>query len=237
MRRAERFLQLLQILRRHRAPVTGEVIADELQVSLRTVYRDIASLIGERVPIRGEAGVGYVLEDGFDMPPLMFTVDELEAVMLGLRWVSRRGDGQLSRAAKDAVAKIGAVLPNELKPFLFDASLIVPPRSWIATDAVDVAGLRESIRKGRKVEIRYHNEAGEVTKRVIWPLGVAYFEATRNVIAWCELREGFRYFRTDRIEEIAYLDQRYPGRRKALLKSWQEQIRVESAMPDWDVFS
>jgi predicted DNA-binding transcriptional regulator YafY len=237
MRRAERFLQLLQILRRHRAPVTGEVIAEELQVSLRTVYRDISSLIGERVPIRGEAGVGYVLEDGFDMPPLMFTVDELEAVMLGLRWVARRGDGQLSRAAKDAVAKIGAVLPNELKPFLFDASLIVPPRSWIATDAVDVAGLREAIRKSRKVQIRYHNEAGEVTKRVIWPLGVAYFEATRNVIAWCELREGFRYFRTDRIEEIAYLDQRYPGRRKALLKSWQEQIRVESAMPDWDVFS
>jgi predicted DNA-binding transcriptional regulator YafY len=237
MRRAERFLQLLQILRRHRAPVTGEVIAEELQVSLRTVYRDISSLIGERVPIRGEAGVGYVLEDGFHMPPLMFTVDELEAVMLGLRWVARRGDGQLSRAAKDAVAKIGAVLPNELKPFLFDASLIVPPRSWIATDAVDVAGLREAIRKSRKVQIRYHNEAGEVTKRVIWPLGVAYFEATRNVIAWCELREGFRYFRTDRIEEIAYLDQRYPGRRKALLKSWQEQIRVESAMPDWDVFS
>src|SRR3954453_14844419 len=237
MRRAERFLQLLQILRRHRAPVTGEVIAEELEVSLRTVYRDIASLIGERVPIRGEAGVGYVLDDGFDLPPLMFTVDELEAVMLGLRWVTRRGDGQLSRAAKDAVAKIGAVLPADLKPFLFDASLVVPPRSWIATDAVDVATLRETVRKGRKAKIRYHNEAGEVTERVIWPLGVAYFEATRNVIAWCELREGFRYFRTDRIEEIAYLEERYPGRRKALLKSWQEQIRVESAMPDWEVFS
>jgi predicted DNA-binding transcriptional regulator YafY len=237
MRRAERLLQLIQILRRHRAPVTGDVIAHELEVSLRTVYRDIASLIGERVPIRGEAGIGYVLDDGFDMPPLMFTVDELEAVMLGLRWVARRGDRQLSRAARDSVAKIGAVLPEELKSFLFDASLIVPPRAWMATDAVDVAALRDAIRKGRKVGIRYHNEANEVTERVIWPLGVAYFEATRNVIAWCELREGFRYFRTDRIEEINYLDQRYPGRRKALLKSWQEQMRIESATPDLDVFT
>jgi predicted DNA-binding transcriptional regulator YafY len=208
-----------------------------LEVSVRTVYRDIASLIGERVPIRGEAGIGYVLEGGFDMPPLMFTVDELEAAMLGLRWVARRGDRQLSRAARDAVAKIGAVLPEALKPFLFDTSLVVPPRPWMAADAVDVAGLRAAIRNGRKVEIRYHNEANEVTKRVIWPLGVAYFEATRNVIAWCELREAFRYFRTDRIEEIAYLDQRYPGRRKALLKNWQEQMRIESAMPDFDVFS
>ena len=237
MRRAERLLQLLQILRRHRAPVTGEVIADELEVSLRTVYRDIASLIGDRVPIRGEAGVGYVLDEGFDLPPLMFTVDELEAAMLGLRWVARRGDRQLSRAAKDAVAKIGAVLPAELKPYLFDASLIVSPNARIAADAVDVAALRDAIRKGRKVQIRYHNEASEVTERVIWPLGVAYFEATRNVIAWCELREAFRYFRTDRIEDISYLDQRYPGRRKALLKTWQEQMRVEADSPDLDVFS
>ena len=189
------------------------------------------------MPIRGEAGVGYVLDEGFDLPPLMFTVDELEAAMLGLRWVARRGDRQLSRAAKDAVAKIGAVLPQELKPFLFDASLIVSPNSRIAADAVDVAALRDAIRKGRKVQIRYHNEASEVTERVIWPLGVAYFEATRNVIAWCELREAFRYFRTDRIEDISYLDQRYPGRRKALLKTWQEQMRVEADSPDLDVFS
>jgi predicted DNA-binding transcriptional regulator YafY len=237
MRRAERLLQLLQILRRHRVPVTADVIASELEVSLRTVYRDMASLIGERVPIRGEAGIGYVLDGGFDMPPLMFTVDELEAAMLGLRWVARNGDAQLSRAARDAVAKIGAVLPDALKPYLFDASLVVLPRSWVAADAVDVAALRAAIREGRKVAIRYHNEADIVTERVIWPLGVAYFEATRNIIAWCELREAFRYFRTDRIEQISYPGQRYPGRRKALLKTWQEKMRIESAMPDLDVFS
>ena len=149
MRRAERLLQMLQILRRHRRPVTGEAIARELEVSLRTVYRDIASLISDRVPIRGEAGVGYVLGEGFDLPPLMFTPDELEAVMLGLRGVSRRSDGKLLRAAQDTVAKIGAVLPERLKPFLFDAGLMVPQGDRVFRDTVDVAQLRNAIREGR----------------------------------------------------------------------------------------
>src|SRR6476659_3856327 len=236
MRRAERLLQLLQILRRHRAPVTGEVIAEELEVSLRTVYRDIASLIGERVPIRGEAGVGYVLDDGFDMPPLMFTVDELEAVMLGLRWVTRRGDAQLSRAARDSVAKIGAVLPDGLKPFLFDAGLVVPPREDRAADSVDVAGLRSAIRESRKVQIQYRDELDRRTERTIWPIGIAYYEATRNIIAWCELRTAFRHFRTDRISHFDILNDRYTKRRKALLKEWQEELRAEQDKPDLDVF-
>ena len=115
MRRAERLLQLLQILRRHRAPVTGEVIADELEVSLRTVYRDIASLIGDRVPIRGEAGVGYVLDEGFDLPPLMFTVDELEAAMLGLRWVARRGDRQVSIVPRNPLSMRAAAEAPQLE--------------------------------------------------------------------------------------------------------------------------
>ena len=121
-------MQLIQILRRHRRPVTGDIMARELEVSLRTVYRDIATLTIEGVPIRGEAGVGYVLGEGYDLPPLMFTTDELEAVMLGLRWVARRGDKDLARAALDTVAKIGTVLPEKLRPFLFDAGLLVPPR-------------------------------------------------------------------------------------------------------------
>ncbi len=235
MRRAERLLQLLQILRRHRAPVTGDVIASELEVSLRTVYRDIASLIGDRVPIRGEAGIGYVLEDGFDMPPLMFTVDELEAAMLGLRWVARRGDGQLTRAAKDAVAKIGAVIPEALKPFLFDASLIVLPREGMASDAVDVAALRGAIRDGRKASIRYHNEANEVTRRVIWPwewLIRGHPQRHRLV----RIAPGFpllphRPHRGDRLSRPALSR---PA--KALLKAWQEQMRIESSRRIWMCF-
>lgn len=224
MRRAERLLQLLQILRRHRRPVTGDAIATELEVSLRTVYRDIASLISDRVPIRGEAGVGYVLGDGFDLPPLMFTPDELEAVMLGLRWVSRRGDQQLSRAAQDTVAKIGAVLPDRLKPFLFDAGLVVPPYVKVIQDAVDVARLRNAIREGWKVELCYRAEDGRETQRVIWPIAVAYFEAQRLIIAWCELRSAFRSFRTDRMQRFEVLEQKYPARRKALLKQMQEEM-------------
>ncbi len=236
MKRAERLLQLLQILRRHRRPVTGEAIAAELEVSLRTVYRDIASLIADRVPIRGEAGVGYVLGEGFDLPPLMFTPDELEAVMLGLRWVARRGDQHLSRAAQDTVAKIGAVLPERLKPFLFDAGLMVPPFERVIRDTVDVAQLRNAIREGRKVSLVYTAEDGKQSERVIWPIAVAYYDAQRLILAWCELRQAFRSFRTDRMVLAEALEQKYPGRRKALLKQMNEELEREHGVRQMDVF-
>ncbi|MCB1378361.1 MAG: YafY family transcriptional regulator [Alphaproteobacteria bacterium] len=237
MRRAERLLQLLQILRRHRRPVTGETIATELEVSLRTVYRDIATLIADRVPIRGEAGVGYVLGEGYDLPPLMFTPDELEAVMLGLRWVARRGDADLSRAAQDTVAKIGTVLPERLKPFLFDAALLVPPHGRVVADQVDVSLLRSAIREGRKVGLAYRAEDGSETERVIWPIAVAYFDAQRLIIAWCELRQAFRSFRTDRMLAVAVSDEKYPARRKVLLKQWQDEIAAREGAPQMDVFA
>ena len=154
------------------------------------------------------------------MPPLMFTVDELEAVMLGLRWVTRRGDGQLSRAARDTVAKIGAVLPEGLRPFLFDAGLVVPPREERAADAVDVAALRSAIRESRKVAIQYRDEAERPTERTIWPIGIAYYEATRNIIAWCELRTAFRHFRTDRISHFDLFDRH------------ASQERIDAALSD-----
>jgi predicted DNA-binding transcriptional regulator YafY len=237
MRRAERLLQLLQILRRHRRPVTGDAIARELEVSLRTVYRDIAALTADRVPIRGEAGIGYVLGEGFDLPPLMFTPDELEAVMLGLRWVARRGDTDLSRAAQDTVAKIGAVLPERLRPFLYDAALLVPPHFRLAEDRVDVALLRAAIREGRKAEIKYRSEDGRETLRVIWPIAVAYFDAQRLIVAWCELRQDFRTFRTDRMLSMIVRDEKYPARRKALLKQWQDEAQARDGMPQVDVFA
>ena len=235
MRRAERLLQLLQILRRHRRPVTGDAIARELEVSLRTVYRDIASLMADRVPIRGEAGVGYVLGEGYDLPPLMFTPDELEAVMLGLRWVTRRGDRQLSRAAQDTVAKIGAVLPEQLRPHLFDAALMIPPHDRLFADAVDVGQFRNAIREGRKVRVDYKAEDGRQTARVIWPIAVAYYDAQRLILAWCELREGFRSFRTDRMLSADVLPEKYPARRKVLLKQMEEQFAKEMGRPQPDV--
>jgi predicted DNA-binding transcriptional regulator YafY len=236
MRRADRLLQLIQILRRHRRPVTGDKIAAELEVSLRTVYRDIASLIADGVPVRGEAGIGYVLGEGYDLPPLMFNADELEAIMLGLRWVARRGDQQLSRAAHDTVAKIGTVLPPALKPFLYDASLLVPPNP-VFPDSIDVAMFRAAIRDGQKIHLKYSNAGSDITERIIWPFAIAYFDASRNVIAWCELRQDYRFFRTDRVITATTLAEKYPKRRAQLLSGWRAQMLAEEGTHMQDVFA
>jgi predicted DNA-binding transcriptional regulator YafY len=234
MRRAERLLRIIQILRRHRRPVKGQFMAEELEVSLRTLYRDIADLITDGVPIRGEAGIGYVLGEGYDVPPLMFNADELEAVMLGLRWVERRGDSDLSRAAEDTIAKIGAVLPQQLRPFLFDAGLLAPPVFRKVEDAVDVAAIRQAVREQRKIDLVYRDETGKDTKRRIWPIGIAYFDAQRLVISWCELRNDFRTFRTDRMMEAKVSADKYQERRKALLKRWNDKRCEEGNVVPYD---
>jgi predicted DNA-binding transcriptional regulator YafY len=230
MRRADRLLRIIQILRRHRRPVRGQQMAEELEISLRTLYRDIADLVTDGVPIRGEAGVGYVLGEGYDLPPLMFTADELEAVMLGLRWVQRRGDAALVRAADDTIAKIGTVLPADLKPLLFDASLLVPNFGRLFTDSVDVAVIRKAIREQRKLELVYTDETARETRRTIWPIGVSYFDAQRVVIAWCELRVGFRAFRTDRMVSVSVSEDKYKERRKVLLKRWMDEMKAHDSI-------
>ncbi|NJM31211.1 MAG: YafY family transcriptional regulator [Rhizobiales bacterium] len=234
MRRADRLLRVIQILRRHRRPVTGQAMAEELEVSLRTLYRDIADLITDGVPIRGEAGIGYVLGEGYDLPPLMFTADELEAVMLGLRWVAKRGDKDLSRAALDSVAKIGTVLPERLRPFLFDAGLLVPP-SYAFADSVDVSEFRRAIREQRKAAICYRDENAAETERTIWPIAIAYFDAQRLIVSWCELRRDFRSFRTDRMLKADVLRDRYPERRKVLLKRWMTLDSADHRRAQLDV--
>jgi predicted DNA-binding transcriptional regulator YafY len=236
MRRADRLLRVIQLLRRHRRPVTGHTMAEELEVSLRTLYRDIADLITDGVPIRGEAGVGYVLGEGYDLPPLMFKADELEAVMLGLRWVQRRGDPDLARAAADTAAKIGTVLPAHLKSFLYDSPLIAAPTYSGSRDNVDVAAIRRAIREQFKLDINYRAENNAETTRTIWPIGISYFDANRIIIAWCELRSGFRGFRTDRIINMEISKTKYVERRKALLSKWQELVRQESGRTELDIF-
>jgi predicted DNA-binding transcriptional regulator YafY len=237
MRRADRLLKVIQLLRRHRRPVTGQAMAGELEISLRTLYRDIADLITDGVPIRGEAGVGYVLGEGYDLPPLMFKADELEAVMLGLRWVARRGDPDLARAAQDTAAKIGTVLPTHLKTFLYDSSLIASPFTKNTPDKIDVAALRRAIREQHKVSLHYKDENSTQSQRIIWPIGIAYFDAQRVIIAWCEMRQDFRSFRTDRVIAVEFLKEKYKERRKALLTKWQEKLRIEADEPLLDVFS
>jgi predicted DNA-binding transcriptional regulator YafY len=224
LRRTERLFQIIQILRRASRPVTASAVADELETSLRTVYRDMAELVAQQVPIRGEAGIGYVLDRGFDMPPLMLTPDEIEAAVLGAQWVAGRGDAALATAARDLIAKIGAVIPDHLRPFLIDSTVAASGVARHNPDAIDLSRLRASIHGQRKVALRYRDEENRETERVIWPIGVGYFEAARIIVAWCELRLDFRHFRTDRVVTAAFLDERYPTRRAQLRTAWRKQM-------------
>jgi predicted DNA-binding transcriptional regulator YafY len=229
MRRADRLFRIIQVLRRKKRPVTAHEIAQELETSLRTIYRDVAQLMADRVPIRGEAGIGYVLEGGFDMPPLMLTPDEIEAAMLGAQWVMSRGDPALTRAAADLVAKIGAVVPEHLRPLLMEPALAAPKRYPNAPDAIDMARLRGAIRKQEKILLGYADETGSETRRIIWPIAVSYWETVRVIIGWCELRNGFRHFRTDRVLAAEFLDARYPTSRARLRVAWKKEMDASCA--------
>lgn len=223
MRRTERLFQIIQILRSRRAPITGRALAEELEISLRTLYRDMAELIAQRVPVRGEAGTGYVLEDGYDMPPLMLTADELEAAALGAAWVAANGDPSLARGARDLVAKISAVVPKELRPLILDAGLRTMPSRGRASERIDGAILRQAIRGRLKLAIRYEDVEGRRTERVIWPLFIAYLENVRIVVAWCETRRDFRHFRTDRLQAMEALAETYPEARARLIARWRAE--------------
>lgn len=226
MRRADRLFQIIQILRGRRQPITAQALAGELETSVRTIYRDIADLMGQRVPIRGEAGIGYVLEEGYDMPPLMLTPDEIEAAVLGAQWVAGRGDPTLARGARDLIAKIDAVVPDHLRPLVLDSPLLAVTSPGAQQDAVDMKRVRASIRTRGKLRILYGDERGQVTDRIIWPFAVAYFETVRLIAAWCELRQDFRHFRTDRIRSADFLEEMFPQTAKKLRDAWLEKERA-----------
>lgn len=228
MTRAERLLQLMHLLRLHRFPVAGETLAAELGISLRTLYRDISALQEQGADIEGTPGRGYRLRPGFLLPPLMFTDEEIEALVLGTRWVaSRTSDHVLSRAGQSALARIAAVLPPDLREQLEGTALFVPDvgRGGVRRDdtgAPVLPRLREAIRDELKVRIGYRNEAGEASERVIWPIALAFFEQAQVVSGWCELRQDFRNFRIDRIAHLALTTERYPRRRDELLPQWRK---------------
>ena len=228
MRRADRLFQIIQILRRstHR-PITATQLAEELEVSKRSVYRDVADLIGQKVPIRGEAGLGYVLDRDFDMPPLMLTPDEIEAAVLGAQWVAGKGDAVLAGAARDLIAKISAAVPERLRPFIAEPSIGAPPSQAMAPDGLDIAQTRLWIRSGRKILIRYRDEHLRESERTIWPTIIGYAEAVRLLAAWCELRRDFRHFRTDRIVAADFLDERHGCRPGELRARWRRYMESE----------
>ena len=224
MRRADRLFQIIQILRRSSGPVTAAALAAELETSKRSVYRDVAALIGHRVPIRGEAGFGYVLEGGFDLPPLMLTTEEVEAAVLGAQWVAGHADPALAHAARDLIAKIAAAVPERLRPLIHDAAARTPPAWQMPADGLDIALARAWARKGHKIALVYRDKEGEVSERIVWPVAIAYFDAARILIAWCELREGFRDFRADRVVSAEFLDERFPARPADLRRKWMATL-------------
>jgi predicted DNA-binding transcriptional regulator YafY len=221
--RSQRLLDLIQVLRRHRRPVSGHALAGEIGVSIRTLYRDIATLQAQGADIEGEPGLGYVLKPGFMLPPLMFSEDEIEALVLGSRWVAERGDERLGAAALNALARIAAVLPDDLREDLDASALLVGPGTPLVAETVDLATVRKAIRSERKLDIAYRDEKGSATRRTIWPFALGFFDRVRVVVAWCELRQDFRHFRADRIASLATTEVRYPRRRQALLKAWRER--------------
>ena len=224
MRRTERLFQIIQILRSARSPITGRQLADELEISLRTLYRDMAELTAQRVPITGEAGMGYVLDEGYDMPPLMLTADELEAAVLGAAMVSAQADPSLARAARDLVSKLSEAIPPELQPVVLDGSTRSYSTRPEGDQNFDGTMLRHAIRKRFKLRLAYLDKAGAASDRVVWPLLIAYINSVRYIVAWCETREDYRHFKMDRVQTLDVLEDKYPGRRDTLIKGWETTV-------------
>lgn len=220
MSRAKRLLDLMEILRRHRHPVSGQYLAGHLGISLRTLYRDIAALQEQGAEVEGERGIGYVLRPGFHLPPMMFSAEEIEALVLGARWVGRHTDPRLAAAAGNALAKIAAVLPPRLRDDMDGTALLVGPGE---ADGVSLGGLRHAIRAQHKLCITYRDAGDAVSERIVWPFALGFFDHVRVLAAWCELRQAIRHFRTDRLIAVTATGIRYPRHRQALLKEWRER--------------
>jgi predicted DNA-binding transcriptional regulator YafY len=220
MRRSDRLFDIIQRLRTARGPVTAAVLAEELEVTVRTVYRDIATLQARRVPIEGAAGIGYMLRRGFDLPPLMFTVEEIEAIAVGARLVARTGDLGLQDAAESVLSKVTVVLPDRLRERLASAPIFVSGSGAPVPERVDLSKVRQAIRGERKLHIAYVDEKGMRTDRTIWPIAVAYYVQATLIGAWCELRHDYRHFRADRITSLTVLEESYPSDNGRLMAEW-----------------
>ncbi len=206
MRKADRLFQIIQILRSHRLVTTARFLAQELEVTERTIYRDIKDLILSGVPILGEAGVGYVLQKGFDLPPLMFTDDELTAITLGARLVESWSDQSLANAAKLAIQKIKTVVPERLQSRFEQENLFSPFRQIKPHVAQTLADCRLAADKKQKIQIHYCSLSDIKSSRTVLPLGLFFWGTAWTLAAWCELRGAFRTFRVDLITDVVTLD-------------------------------
>lgn len=226
MSRSERLMELLQSLRRRKYAVTARSLAEELGVSVRTVYRDIETLNNQGASVDGEAGVGFLLRPGYTIPPLMFTTEEIEALVVGARWVIGRADEYLAKAARNGLVKINAVLPKMLQNELESCTLLIPSQPCAPIDASFMKNLREAIRGNKKMTIVYRDLKNNVTSRIIWPFVLAFWDQAQVIVAWCETRIDFRHFRADRVESWIASDVEYPRSRFDLLREWRQKLGI-----------
>jgi predicted DNA-binding transcriptional regulator YafY len=209
MRRADRLFQIVGVLRRRRTATTAAHLAERLGVSERTVYRDIRDLVLAGTPIDGEAGVGYRIRPGYDLPPLMFDRDEIQALVLGARMVRQFGDPALARASDAILGKVAAIVPKDLAPLVAETRLFVPSTIGAGKSTEALTFAREALIARRKLELSYAKADGAATKRTVRPLGIFFWGRTWTLAAWCELRQDFRNFRLDRIAASTMLDETF----------------------------
>ena len=221
MTKSQRLLELVQLLRCHRYPVTAQSLADQLRISVRTLYRDIICLQQQGVEIEGSAGLGYLLKYDGHLPPLMFSRHELDALVLGLNWVTRHTDPELKSAANHALAKIHAVLPEHLTHAIDHQSFLIASQGETLFET-HLPEIRQAIHLRNKITLRYKDLKESSSERVIWPVVIGYFDRVRLLCGWCELRQDFRHFRVDRIEQIEVSNELYPQTRHQLLKRWKD---------------
>ena len=231
MRRADRLFDIIQQLRVATHPLTAAALADELEVTPRTIYRDIASLQASRVPIEGAPGIGYVLRRGFDLPPLMFSADEIDAIVVGVRHVRRLRDPKLQQAAESALTKLTAVVPEGLRSHLRVSPFYVSEGSAPAVPGIDLAEARDAIHSAHKISITYVDEKDQRTERTICPIAMAYYVDVTVIAAWCELRQDFRHFRLDRIASARVLDDRFTSESTRLTVEWMALSKDRQQSP------
>jgi predicted DNA-binding transcriptional regulator YafY len=220
MARSDRLFELMQVLRRHRRTISGRTLAQELGVSLRTIRRDVLTLQGMGADIDGEPGLGYALKPGFLLPPLSFSEEELKALMAGALWVSRQTDEKLAFAVKNALAKINAVLPSDMRPVFDDETFYVSSPVTHST-LVDLSEIRRAMRDQCKLRIRLSIAHAPIDDQIVWPIMLGFIETKRSLAAWCESDSKFRMIDLGDVAHAEVLVERYSGNRRQLIKKWR----------------
>ncbi|MCZ0737947.1 YafY family protein [Phreatobacter sp. AB_2022a] len=212
---------MIQTLRGSRRPLTAAALAEKLEVAQRTIYRDIATLQARRIPIEGEPGVGYVLRKGYDLPPLMFSAEEVEAIMVGAHLVQRIRDRKLQDAAMSVLDKLRETVPGELRAQLASPRFQVSDGTAVRPEGIDLHDVRNAVRSCRKIRITYRDEQGEDTSRIICPIATIYYVDVTLIAAWCELRIALRHFRVDRVLQSQVLEDSFAAEAGRLMAAWR----------------